>query len=963
MNLRKFVWVAFASCFLCILALSAAAQTTPPIKLFGPVDVRLSQSNATYLNPVTFNTNTLTLTCPSSVPITATLSGGSTGGGNVLVDNDIHVSSSSNPSLSPNVCTGGQTDEYDGVSYPDCFTTAYQGPAGKGELNGDDVDTADYPAGTSILSTGGVSPINISKYLSPGSQTLTVSLEDEGGYVASSSIFLSTNCTVSGVQNGGTITGNPITSTSTTSTSQDFTFNPLTNQQIGFTYNLTAAYSANPSTVTSNTSGAIPQVSDSALAPTSFASYVKGTSFATSSCFIHNGELLNNSPSCKLFTLTCTDSSTSTNAAGANCPVSILPNEVLQDSFDGPSFTLPDITNSNGTTFHEGIGFLMASEGWTGGPCAFDSTETDLANDLCPRNLLTSFTGPGLFTSSGQTTHPNSTFISFYGVPEDLTTVTVTDSKGNPIALGPGNWTNQSAPYIVLSSQLPNLTGANLPYAANFVAAPIQSISYGLTPSNAVPAPGTTAGTDTVINNSIACPSPTSPSPSSPAAAVFTTDVQQLQLSPPQDGTYLLHYYAQDCAGTQELKFTEDPNTKVWSTNFYTYPINIDTVAPGATITLSAPPPYYQGQVVSAAYSCSDPNLPSGQPASGVVTCGTQTFNPGTASTSTYTAPVNTSTGGQQSFTVPVADAAGNTFSAVATYSVNIDSQIQFSLTSNSIVYPLGTEIHVQVQNINGSVPTGTVVILDNGNPVATLTLKKGSVYYYLSNLPAGSHSLNAHYLGDGSNPAGYSAAVQLTVQPVPVTLTASCWNTPYPYGANYQCGVYASSNAGAPQGNITYIYDGGAPVSLPLVSGSAQIILTKPPAGNHSLVISYPAQTNYAAAGPIMEPFVVTPAPVNVQLTPSAWYLTGGNLTLTAAVTSWSAGAPSSNGVVTFIFNNAPLGAPVPVDANGMAAITIPASALPNGADGITATYSNGTNYASGSNTITVQVAVPAAP
>jgi hypothetical protein len=926
------------------------AQTPTGIQIFGPVNVRLSQAGASYSSPVVFNTNTLTLNCPNAP--TATLSGTADGTGNILVDNNIFVTSSTKATT--NICTKGQTD--DGGAFPDCFTTAYQNPAGAGSLDGLDVDTADYPGtSTVIVSTGGVPHIGISDFLTSGTQQLTIALEDEGGYVASSSVYLYTNCSLTGVQNGGTIAGNTITPSS--QTNQDFSFNPLTNQQIGFEYDLAGSY-ANQN-VTTNASGAIPRVSDSGLAPGEFSNYVSGTSFATSNCLVHNGELVGGQPACKLYTLECT-TGTGSSAAGANCPVSSQPDEVLQDVFDGPSFLLADIPTPNGT-FHEGMGFLMASEGWTGKTCAFDPSETDLANDLCPLNLLTTFSGPGTFTSSGQTTHPNSTFVSVYGVPEDLTTVTVTDANGKPVTLGPGNWTNNPNPNFVLSSQPPNLTGTSLPGAGNFVAAPIQSISYGLSSASQVPAPGSTSGTDTKLPDTAGCPTPSSPG--SPAAAVFTTGVRQL--SNLQDGYYALHYYAQDCAGTQELKFVQD-NTGSWTTNFYTYPINVDTVAPDATLALSpAGLSYYQGEIVTATYSCSDPPLtPSGAPGSGVIACGSQSFGTGVPSAGPFTSPVNTSMGGSQSFTLNVADAAGNQAPQSVTYSVNIDSQIRFTLASNSIIYPLGTEADIQVQNTNGSVPTGTVIILDNGNPVATLTLKKGSVYYYLSNLPAGKHSLNAEYLGDSSNTKGYSAAVQLTVLPVPVKLTASCWNTPYPYGTNFQCGVYASSNAGAPQGMITYSYDGGAPISLPLVAGAANIVIPKPPVGTHSLVISYPAQTNYAAAGPLNESFTVTPAPVNVQFTPSAWYLTGGNLTLTAAVSSWSAGPPNATGMVTFSFGRTVLGgAAVPVNVAGTASITIPAATLPNGTDLLTATYSNGANYASGSTSITLQVAVPAAP
>jgi hypothetical protein len=47
-----------------------------------------------------------------------------------------------------------------------------------------------------------------------------------------------------------------------------------------------------------------------------------------------------------------------------------------------------------------------------------------------------------------------------------------------------------------------------------------------------------------------------------------------------------------------------------------------------------------------------------------------------------------------------------------------------------------------------------------------------------------------------------------------------------------------------------------------------------------------------------------------------------------------------------------------VPVNAAGKASTSVLVSSLPRGNDVITATYSGGTNYATGSTSITVQVA-----
>ncbi|HXS77262.1 MAG TPA: Ig-like domain-containing protein [Terracidiphilus sp.] len=913
------------------------AQNTQ--QLFTPLNVRLSQAGAGYgESQVIFNSNTLNLDCSqTTAPIAYLSSAASTSpansSGNILVDNNVNVTNLTNGNGPVNVCKGGVNTSSIGP-FENCFTSSYQSAASAGNLTGQNPD--------SFVASGGVAPIDISGLLIANSaQQIKIDLVDEGGYVANSSVYLNTNCTLGGVTGPATISGNTIPASNPTQQqlSQDFNFNTGTDKIIDFKYDLTGAESSGSLTI--NADGVNPIVSDSPLDPViDYPTRVSGTPFSTSICLVHDGEVVDGNAVCKLYTLTCT-TGTGSNATGAQCPASSASNEVLQDIFDGPTFDLNDILTPGGQTFHEGIGFLMASEGWEGGPCTFDPASS-LQALPCPQNLMTSFTGPGLFTSTGQTTRPNSTFISIAKVPEDLTTVMVTDSSGNPVTVGPGNWINNANPYVKLSSQAPNLVGTGLPGAATFVPSPIKSITFGVSAANSVPVPGTAIPGETTVTNPSDC--------LDPAATTFTTPVQQLVGL--NEGATLVHYYAQDCAGTQELKFTKDQSGS-YSTGFYTFPINVDTAAPVIATgpTLSPAGPYYQGETVTATFQCTDA-------LSGIVQCGGQNYESGVADTGTLTASVPTTGSGSQTFTVVAKDAAGNQTSQSVTYQVqSVDAQVQLSISPLTVTYPLGTNLTVKVAKINGFVPSGTVQIQDNGSPVATLTLSKGAAYYYLKGLSAGTHQLTAFYSGDAHNAAGTSAAVALKVLPVPVTLALSCWNTPYPYGADFQCAVNASSNAGAPLGSITYVYDGQPAVTVPLVSGAATIKIAKPPVGSHSLSVSYAAQTNYAAAGPKVQSFSVTPAPVIVQFTPSAWYVTGGNLTLTAAVQSSSAGAPNATGSVTFKRGTTVLGTS-PVNASGVAAITIAASTLPNGNDVLTATYSGGTNYATGSTSITVQVA-----
>jgi hypothetical protein len=164
---------------------------------------------------------------------------------------------------------------------------------------------------------------------------------------------------------------------------------------------------------------------------------------------------------------------------------------------------------------------------------------------------------------------------------------------------------------------------------------------------------------------------------------------------------------------------------------------------------------------------------------------------------------------------------------------------------------------------------------------------------------------------------------------------------------------VNVSSNAGAALGSITYTFDGGSAVTVPLSNGNAQFTLTKPIVGTHKVIIGYAQQTNYAAGTSQTETFTVTAAPVIVSLAPSSWFAKAGtSLTFQSAVSSWSAGAPNATGAISF-YDGTTLLSTVPVNASGQASYTT--SSLAAGNHTITATYAGGTNYASGSDSVTI--------
>lgn len=642
-----------------------SAQNT--IKLFSPINNRTSPSSAGFGppfdggTPYSFGSTTVSLSCATGA--TASLSGltsESNPNGKLMVDNNILVSASQgNVSNAPaNVCTGGVVlDSSYGVSTNHCFQETWESLAVSSIGQNPDLVSGTYGVAPLFINNSIVNPdFDYSKPLN-----LTIGLEDEGGLLTSSSIILTTSCTINGVTGPATVGGNPISSTGNSGTSQSFEFNNSSNKIVGFGYDVTGAL---PDLI-DHQNGAIPQVNDLPLDASKFQPvYSPGTSFATSNCLIHDGEVLSDgiTAACKLYTLQC-QSPTDGTIKGANCPVSSQVNEIVEDKFDGPAFSLKGIVTPYGI-FRQGMGFLMASEPWTGGNCTFDP-DSGLTGLACPQNLLTSFTGPGIFSGTGLTTNPNSTFLSIYGVPEDSTLALLQNEW-------PNHWVNTRTPSVRFHTQAPNFSkGAwtlqgsslvSLPGAASFVPAPIKSLTFGVSPVNDTPNPANEpiAG-DVTLPTTANCSATPFTAKTVPN---FSPAAQQLSFS--SDGHYLLHYYAQDCAGTQELAFTQDQSGS-WMTNFYTREVNVDTLRPSVIgLAVPAPGSFKKGTTAYATYTCTDDS--SG---AGVVLCGTNIFSTeSTYSTSLLKTKLDSGSTGTKSVTIYALDGAGNQSSATVSYTV-----------------------------------------------------------------------------------------------------------------------------------------------------------------------------------------------------------------------------------------------------------------------------------------------------
>ena len=299
----------------------------------------------------------------------------------------------------------------------------------------------------------------------------------------------------------------------------------------------------------------------------------------------------------------------------------------------------------------------------------------------------------------------------------------------------------------------------------------------------------------------------------------------------------------------------------------------------------------------------------------------------------------------------------------------------QTNLTINPTTLRHGDEANLQIavtaQSTDGT-PTGDVSLTTSVGPGGGFfSLANGSVVSSTAALPGGSYTVTAHYPGDGVFAPSDSAPVLVTVSPEASTTTAAALATFYTPNAFYTGGTYGNdpltlsarvagrSHQGSPTGRVAF-RDNGAPIGGPSSLNSDGQALSQDnyivlPVGRHSIVATYQGDSSFAAS--FSAPFVITitKAPTTISVQPNLGLVQSGKpVTLTATIeTGYALFGDFPTGTVTFSVAGNPLGVPVSVipdfnfftgNFNGVATLTT--SALPAGANNITATYSGDQNY-----------------
>lgn len=150
----------------------------------------------------------------------------------------------------------------------------------------------------------------------------------------------------------------------------------------------------------------------------------------------------------------------------------------------------------------------------------------------------------------------------------------------------------------------------------------------------------------------------------------------------------------------------------------------------------------------------------------------------------------------------------------------------------------------------------------DGGAPIS-VTLVGGQASLTTSALTAGSHVVIAGYSGDGSHHPGSDVLDGgQTIQRANTTAALVTPDSPSPVGrrVTFTATVAAvAPGGGIPTGQVGFVIDGGAPISVTLVNGQASLSTTALTVGTHPITATYSGSANYNGSTSIQVTQVVT--------------------------------------------------------------------------------------------------------
>jgi hypothetical protein len=372
-----------------------------------------------------------------------------------------------------------------------------------------------------------------------------------------------------------------------------------------------------------------------------------------------------------------------------------------------------------------------------------------------------------------------------------------------------------------------------------------------------------------------------------------------------------------------------------------------------ATSISSSANPAVFGQTITLTAAVDATGGGSGTPAGsvtfrdGALPLGTTTLDAGAKATITLSSlavgahSITASYGGSVNYLASVSGALAETVNKNSVV-ITVTSSLNPSAFGQAVTFALQVVAAVPGGNSGTPVPTGSVILSDNGTVLSTAILDSaGKTAVTTTGLTVGVHNFLSNYSGDQNFLSGTSVVLMQSVNKAPtVTLLASSAN-PTTNASSITLTAITSASNGTPSGNVTFS-DGSTQLQLVPIdkNGSTVLTLSNLPIGVHVFTAVYDGDGNFAVsqAAALNESVVDSHSAVTLNSSANPQTVTEA-LTFVATVRP-ALGGVASGGTVTFSDGGTILSI-VPVK-NSVSSLTT--TALPVGDHRITAAYQGST-------------------
>jgi len=303
-----------------------------------------------------------------------------------------------------------------------------------------------------------------------------------------------------------------------------------------------------------------------------------------------------------------------------------------------------------------------------------------------------------------------------------------------------------------------------------------------------------------------------------------------------------------------------------------------------------------------------------------------------------------------------------NVAAASASLAETIESattQVTLSASANPCTYGSPLTLTALVSS-NGGGATGEVTFLDGEITLGSAVLSgQESASLTLSTLSPGSHTIVAHYSGDGRTNASTSAPVTIIVKQTTLLAVTSSFNPAVTISAITLTASLTNAGASAATGDVLFT-DGTTKLGSAALDGSghANIVVPSLAAGAHSITASYAGDGgDFASSSPLLTQ-IINLRPTTTTLTASQTDAANPQqVTLIAVVHSDTSVIPTG----TISFNSGVLAiGTAQVDSTGVATLTILLQSS-TGSENVVASYAGDEAFAPSSSPPTTAKAGPA--